>query len=221
MKRILILMILSFVAACSSSNEAPANSSTVPTPNTTPSAAANTETAESEKAKEEVVTSARKLKDLKFWTARTEIESSPALSGEIQYVAPDRFHFKQGGNEAIIIGDQTFTKENGKWIKSDYDMSGFKKIQENALTEEDVKKIQDVQVLGEETLNGKKTTVYAHRTGGSSIDSVTKMWIDRENGLVMKSVVENRIGKQTQRIVTTYDFDTPVKIEAPKIGSGN
>ncbi|HNQ15759.1 MAG TPA: hypothetical protein PKM58_09355 [Pyrinomonadaceae bacterium] len=221
MRRILIVMMLMSFAGCSSTGESPGNASPVPTPVASPSIAASTETAESEKAKEEVVTSARKLKDLKFWSAKTEIEGNPALSGEIQYIAPDRFHFKQGGNEAIVVGDQTFAKENGKWVKADYDMSGFKKIQENALTEEDVKKIQNVQVLGEETLNGKRTTIYVHRSGGPSIDSVTKMWIDRENGLVMKSVVENRVGKQTQRIVTTYDFDTPVTIEAPKIGSGN
>lgn len=219
MKRGVILILLLSLAGCTSSTEN--RNAAIPAASPAPSVVANTENAESEKAKDEVVSSARKLKDLKFWSAKTEIENNPALSGEIQYVAPDRFHFKQGGNEAIVVGDQTFTKENGKWVKADYDMSGFKKIQENALTEEDVKKIQNVQVLGEETLNGKRTTIYVHRSGGPSIDSVTKMWIDRENGLVMKSVVENRVGKQTQRIITTYDFDTPVKIEVPKIGSGN
>ena len=189
--------------------EQPANSAPAP----------NTNSAESEKAKEQVVSSTRKLKDLKFWSAKTEIEGMPALSGEIKYVAPDSFYFKQGPNEAIVIGDQTFTKENGKWAKSAFDMSGLKKIQENALTEEDVKKLANVQVTGNETLNGRKTTIYAHSVMNGSVESATRMWIDDETKLVMKTVVESRVGKQVQRIVTTYDFDTPVKIEAPKVGS--
>ncbi len=208
-------------AACSSGsdsknavppvNVAPVNANTGTTP--------DANSPESEKAKEDVVSSTRKLKDLKFWSAKTEIENMPALSGEIKYVAPDRFYFKQGTNEAIVVGDQTYTKEDGKWQKSDFDMSGLKKIQDNALTEEDVKKIQNVAVIGTETLNGRKTTVYGHRSGGGAADSATKMWIDEETKLVLKTVVENRAGAQTQRVTTTYDFDTPVKIETPRIGS--
>ncbi|MBK7704570.1 MAG: hypothetical protein IPJ30_02040 [Acidobacteria bacterium] len=216
---IVIVLAFSLLGACSS---APDPKNAVPAPKDAPvnsNASPNVNSAESEKAKEDVVASTRKLKDLKFWTAKTEIENMPALSGEIKYVAPDRYYFKQGANEAIVVGDQTFTKENGKWQKSDFDMSGLTKIRENALTEEDVKKIQNVSVIGSETLNGRRTTVYAHRATSGTVESATRMWIDEETKLVMKTVVENRAGKQTQRVTTTYDFDTPVKIESPKIGS--
>lgn len=207
------------LGACSSE---PDLKNAVPPPKDAPvnsNVGANVNSAESEKAKEDVVASTRKLKDLKFWTARTEIENMPALSGEIKYVAPDRYYFKQGPNEAIVIGDQTFTKEEGKWRKSDFDMSGLKKIQENALTEEDVKKIKNAQVIGNETVNGRKTTIYAHSMINGTVEAATKMWIDDETKLVIKTIVENRAGKQVQRVVTTYDFDTPVKIEAPRVGS--
>jgi hypothetical protein len=213
-----LLLFVAFLGACSSE---PYSKNAVP-PNSTPAnstTGSNVNAAESEKAKQDVVTSTRKLKDLKFWSAKTEIEDMPALSGEIKYVAPDRYYFKQGANEAIVVGDQTFTKENGVWKKSDFDMSGLKKIHENALTEEDVKKIQNAEIIGSETLNGRKTTIYAHSMMNGSVVTATKMWIDQATRLVMKTVVENRAGKQVQRVVTTYDFESPVKIEAPKTGS--
>ncbi len=216
MKKLLPILFALIAAGCGGSPEV--RNTNTPTANIQP-APVNANAADIDKTRDEVVKSVRGLKDLKFWTARTEIESMPALSGEIRYAAPDRFYFKQGPNEAIVIGDDTYTIENGKWKKSDFDMSGLKKIQENALTEDDVKKIKNVQTVGNETLNGRRTTVYTHSLINGSVETATKMWIDEETKLVMKSVVENRAGKQVQKIITTYDFETPVKIDVPKIGS--
>lgn len=213
-----LLAAVLFASACSGpppANTAPpaANSNVA-----APSAPAE-ESAESVKARDEVVASTRKLQETRFWTAKTEFESLPALSGEMRYEAPDRYYIKQGESEAIIIGGESFAKLDGKWTKSPQDLTGLRDAQKNALDEEAVKRIRNIRMTGIEKIDGRDARVYVHRNSDNNrIESTTRMWVDSESGLIVRSVVETTAGSRTSKITTTYDYKTPVKIETPKLG---
>lgn len=227
MKQIIYLTIITACAlvlsGCGSSSDIPKNAETNTAVNTNPNAAANTgtnsaEAEKSEKAKNDIVNSTRKLKDLKFWSARIISETSPLINGQMKFVPPDRFYIKQSGNEAIVIGKDSYVREEGgKWTKSNEDLSRLKNFADSAMSEEVVKKIKNVRVIGDAKVDGKEATLYEHKTAENRIESTTKMWIAKDSGLLIKSEREDNIGGKIQRMTIFFDYETPVTIESPKI----
>lgn len=183
--------------------------------NTTPDAAEEFE--KSEKAKNEIVSSTRKLKDLKFWSAKTMSDTSPLLNGEMKFLAPDRFYLKQGENEAIVIGKDSYIKENGKWVRSKEDLSGLMSLSRDTMSEEVIKKIRNVRVIGNVQVNGKETTLYEHKINENGVQITNKLWVAADSGLLMKSERETKIGNRLSRLSIYFDYEKPVTIEAPKI----
>jgi hypothetical protein len=219
MKRILILAAFALTfAGCSGTNEIK-NPATVNAP--AANAPANTT---AEPLKEEVYTSganpradlisaAQKRQKLPFWSARITSETNAAVNAEMFYVAPDRYHFKLPNGEVIVIGSDSFSNEDGTWKKGDEGAGEYIKEQITTGMNEGAKTLKDVQIVGKEKVGGKDATVYAHKFG----DISTKVWIGTESGLELKNEVEANIGGAMQKQTTVYDYEKPVKIEAPKI----
>lgn len=222
MKKILIITIFAFVAfGCS---RAPETANVNAPANTT---AANTETEKpaAPPAKEEAYTSgkdpradliaaAQNRQKLPFWSAKVTVENMPQLSADMEYVAPDRFRFKLPAGEAVVVGNETFSNEEGKWVKEDADASENIREQITNGINEGALNLKNVSVVGTEKVNGQDATVYSYNAEGIS----TKVWIDTKSGLELKNEIEmdsEETGKMKR--TTVYDYITPVKIEAPKV----
>jgi hypothetical protein len=222
MKRILILTLLAVTAvACSKPEETKTNAPVNAPP---ANSQANTE-APVEPIKEEVFTSganpradlisaAQKRQKLPFWSAKVLMESNSEVFAEMKYAAPDSYYFKTALGEAVIIGDSSYSNEDGTWKKEAEGADEYIKQQINQGIAEGVKNLKDVGIAGKEKVNGKDATIYFYKSGSIS----AKIWIADGSGLELKNEIEAEAetGEKIKR-TTVYDYETPVKIETPKI----
>jgi hypothetical protein len=220
MKRILILTALALAGfGCSKADEVK-NTAPVNAP------AANRQAAEApiEPVKEEVFTSGanpradlisatQKLQKLPFWSAVVTSATNLDLKIEMEYAAPDRYRIRKTEGEVIVIGSNTYSNEGGKWEKIDDDIGQFIREQITTGVAEGVKTLKEVQIVGKENFAGKEATVYSHKVGDAEI----KVWIASDSGLQLKNEVELNMSGEIQKQTTVYNYEKPVKIEAPKI----
>lgn len=222
MKKILILTVFAIAAfGCSKTEEvkntAPVNNA--PAANTATNTAANTSVVKEEtytsgaNPRADLISATQKLQKLPFWSARITSVTMPETNAEMQFVAPDRYRIVKADGEVIVIGNSSYSKEQGKWTVLEDDIGEFIREQTRAGMEEGVRNLQNVEVVGKDKVGGKDATVYSHKFG----DIMTKVWIGTESGLQLKNEVEANIGGTIQKQTTIYDYDKPVKIEAPKI----
>lgn len=219
MKRIIVLTAFVLCAfGCRTTEEIGTKTANAPAAN------AATNSQPNEPVKEEVFTAGvnpradlisatQKLQKLTFWSARITSETTPDANAEMQYVAPDRYRIKKTDGEVIVIGNDSFSNENGKWEKLDDNIGEFIREQTRSGIEQGVRNLKDVQIVGKEKVGDKDATVYAHKFG----DISTKVWIGTESGLQLKNEVEANVGGKTEKQTTVYDYDKKVTIEAPKI----
>ena len=225
MKKILIIMTLALsIAACSRSEEVRNTATTNAPP------AANTAANTSEPVKEpevftagenprgDVVYSTKKQMATGVWSANVTSETTPELNMLMEHVAPNRYYVKQPAGEVIVIGGDSYVNQNGKWQKVGIDLSEQLSSQAKLVTEEALANIKDVQKVGTEQVNGKEAIVYSYKTDAEDEGAVTttRVWIDKIKGLPLKINVEGTINGKAQKVSTVYDYDKPVKIEAPK-----
>jgi hypothetical protein len=220
MKKIIFLTALALIAAgCGTSNEVkntaavnapPANSQT----NMQPNEPVKEETfTAGVNPRADLISATQKLQKLTFWSARITSETTPDANAEMQYVAPDRYRIKKTDGEVIVIGNDSFSNENGKWEKLDDNIGEFIREQTTSGIEQGVRNLKDVQIVGKEKVGDKDATIYSHKFG----DISTKVWIGTESGLQLKNEVEANVGGKLEKQTTVYDYDKKVTIEAPKI----
>lgn len=161
----------------------------------------------------DIISAAQKLQKMPFWTAKVSSETNADANAEIEYFAPDRFRIKKIKGEVVVIGNDSYSNQNGEWIKLDDDIGEVIRNTTKAGIEEGVKNLKDVKIVGREKFNGKDATVYSHDIGGVK----TKIWIGSESGLQLKNEVEANLAGETRKQTTVYDYDKKVSIEAPKI----
>lgn len=218
MKRILILTTLAFAAfGCGKSDEikntanapsalnAPANTAPEPVKEETYTAGAN--------PRADLISAAQKRQKLPFWSAKVTSETNPAVYAEMKYLAPDRYHFKLPDSELIVIGDDSYSMEEGKWKKGEEEAGENIKEQITTGITQGARGLKEVQIVGKEKVNGRDATVYLHKSG----DVTTKVWLASDSGLELKNEIEVKSGGTMQKQTTVYDYEKPVKIEAPKI----
>ena len=222
MKKVLILAALGLLTfGCSRSEEVKNTATTV---NASP--AANAPADKTEPIREESFTSganpradlisaAQKRQKLPFWSAKVTNDANGSMIAEMKYVAPDSYYFKTALGEAVIIGDESFSNETGTWKREAEGAGDFIKEQINQGIAEGVRNLKDVQIAGKEKVGGKDTTVYSYKSG----DGITaRIWLADGSGLEMKNEIEagTGAGEKIKR-TTVYDYETPLKIEAPKV----
>lgn len=220
MKKILILTAFALVAFGCAKTEEVKNTAAVNAPaNTATNTAANTSTVKEEtytsgaNPRADLISATQKLQKLPFWSAKITSETSPDINAEMKYAAPDRYHIIKKDGEVIVIGNDSYEKQEGKWSIIEDNLGEMLREQMKAGMEEGVKNLQGVEIIGKDKVNGKDATIYQHKFG----DVVTKIWIGTESGLQLKNEVEANIGGTMQRQTTVYDYEKPVTIEAPKI----
>lgn len=217
MKRILILTACALAAfGCAKTEEVKTTiSANTPAANT----AANTSVVKEEtytsgaNPRADLISATQKLQKLPFWSAKITSVTMPETNAEMQFVAPDRYRIVKADSEVIVIGNESYSKENGKWTVLEDNIGEFIREQTRSGMEEGVRNLQNVEIVGKEKVGGKDATVYTHKFG----DILTKVWIGTESGLQLKNEVEANIGGTVQKQTTVYDYEKTVTIEAPKI----
>lgn len=130
---------------------------------------------------------------------------------------PDRFHMKHDGGEFIVLPSGTWMNAGGQWMKVPMNMSQVIQGYSKDAFKKGVDALQEVTLLGEETVQGCASKRYAYSARGEFMgvksDSQTEVWICGDNGLPVQMVSRERGKKDTVTIV--YDWDTPIDIRAP------
>ncbi len=220
MKNILILMAIALIlSGCTKKEEVKNTAVTAPPANT---AAKTPETVEAVKEetytagvnpRADIISATQKLQKMESWSAKISSETTPEANAEMEYIAPDRYRIRKTDGEVIVIGNDSYENQNGKWTKLDDNIGAVINSQTKAGIAEAVKNLKEVQIVGKEKLNGRDTTVYSHKVG----EATTKIWIASDSGLQLKNEVEANIGGQKQKQTTVYDYDKKFNIEAPKV----
>lgn len=130
---------------------------------------------------------------------------------------PDRFHMKHAQGEFIVLPEGTWMNAAGNWMKAPMDMSQMTESFSQQAMEDGIAAIQNVRVIGEETIDGCDATRYAYDARGeilgNSTDSEVEVAICNDSGLpVAMSTTERGSG---QSVSIRYDFDAEIDIRAP------
>jgi len=130
---------------------------------------------------------------------------------------PDRFRMKNEGGEFIILPSGTWMNAAGQWMKMPMNMSQMIQGYSKDAMEKGVQAIQDVELLGEETVQGCASKRYRYAARGEFMgiksDSVTEVWVCQDSGLPVQLVSGERGKKDTVTMV--YDWDAAIDIRAP------
>lgn len=130
---------------------------------------------------------------------------------------PDRFRMKHDSGEFIILPAGTWMNAGGQWMKVPMNMSQMIQGYSKDAMQKGVDAIQEVTLLGEDTVQGCDSKRYGYSARGEFMgvksNSETEVWICQDNGLPVQMVSKERGKNDTVRIV--YDWDTKIDIRAP------
>jgi hypothetical protein len=164
---------------------------------------------------------------LRLTMVNEDLGSGVTTSSIFEFVRPDRFHMASEGFEIIIIEDTTYIKdESGNWLESPVPMSDVLEGTINAFTSEEAVDelmqdlevtIDNVQSLGQETVNGKETDVYEYTNSSRFDDSIVynKIWVGADDGRLYQQQIETESAGVSGRTTITYEYGSDVVIEAP------
>jgi hypothetical protein len=147
-----------------------------------------------------------------------------------EFVAPDRTHNIEHGQEVIIIGKIMYVKKGGEWQNLGTQMSDMaEKMKQGVQQLSPAEKAEatkgltaDYKSLGDEMLDGIPTAVYEMRgafdtkvQGVGSIAMVTKYWIAKSDGLFRKEESDGEEAGIKVKTTMIYEYDPTIRIEAP------
>ena len=132
----------------------------------------------------------------------------------IDYVAPDRFRVQNETSEIIVIGDTTYQNDGNGWDILEVNMAAIINQYRNASILEKIT-LSNLQVLTDETLDGKPCTVYSYTQDFEGIVSEDKLWVEKSTGLPLKLESQGDVLGTASRSVTLYDYDSGLEIAAP------
>lgn len=132
---------------------------------------------------------------------------------------PDRFHIVMDTGEFIIIGNKTYMKQGDQWAEFPVDIGSLVFPLLISTDEEAEASISDVQLLGQDTVNGESTTVYQYRsTGvleGTEVSSMVKLWVRDSDGLPIKQEIIGEAGGIESTTIQEIEYDPTISIEPP------
>ncbi len=171
--------------------------------------------------KADLIAASRKFMDLKSFSAKMEGFGQSEIKSQVDFIAPDRFHISYlggtgAGMEMIMIGNQSYMKTGGTWMKMPGDSNKSIPNLRDSFTEEGLKSLSDVKFEGDDTVDGKPALVYSYSnvTPVGNYPFTSKMWVGKSSGLPIKIYVEYSNGV-LKHMTINYDTESPVTIEPP------
>ena len=132
----------------------------------------------------------------------------------IEYLKPDRIHEQIGTHAEIIsIGQAGFMKaEGGTWQASPVYANLAQDAKDTFLIGQTLSSDAQITALGAESLNGTPTLTYRVKYQNDSVAGETKFWIGANDNLPRRA---ESTGANIKTSVTTYEYNLPLKIDAP------
>ena len=165
------------------------------------------------------------LKAGPYRTKSTIVSDSGAVNMTGELIPPDKLHTTMKATdfemENIIIGDQGWIKQNGKWAVSP--MSGKAALQSAflALTAEQLDlTISDAKAIGAEAVNGEQARVYTFTSTtdlgeSGKIVSAVKLWVSARSGLPVKQEIVGETGGIKSNTVQMIEYDQNISVVPP------
>jgi hypothetical protein len=155
--------------------------------------------------------------------------SDQTILVSIEFVPPDHYLISSQDNyypQMIIIGETVYGLANNQWAKLPINPDQL--INPNALKEMEAS-LQDMQYLGQETLEDRPVNVFQFNSrttiGDNPVDQQNKLWVWVTDGLPYKLEIDGQIATMDARTntiqgvkaltVQTMIYDPAIKIEAP------
>ncbi len=233
--RLLCLLLLFVTAGCASRPPAGDNSAGGKSAPVAPGGAGGGARAavisENDKPIDVLTRAMRAQLDAKSYRAQVNTTSDEGSSKMlIEYAAPDRYHMTgetqpSGASQSfkmeyVIAGGATYIKTpNGQWTRSPIDASQMLKAFRDPKMLDELSKSADAKLVGPDTIDGEPMLVYQYTQNnplGMNLKVNSKTWLSVADGLARKTESEGEMrGKKTRTLITIYDYNTDIKIEAP------
>lgn len=160
----------------------------------------------------DIVSAVMGLQKELFWTSTITSPTLREMRTTLKYVAPDRYYMKSVDSEIISVGKESWLKNDKEWMKSGIDFGGAIQAARPKFDAGSASRLKEVKLLRRESEAGRPAFVYSY------VDDIAYniIWIDEENGRILKTVATIDYEGKTHERTTVFDYDTPVTIEAPK-----
>ena len=139
------------------------------------------------------------------------------MRSTIDVQLPASFHMKNPDTEVIVLPGATWMNQGGQWMKLPMDMSSMLKGMTLKAMREGADALQDVRVLGNETIDGCEATNYAYRAEGKVMgvqtDADLQVAVCGDSGLPVRAVSDDGKGNRT---VIEYDYEAEIDIRPPQ-----
>ena len=139
------------------------------------------------------------------------------MRSTIDVQLPASFHMKNPDTEVIVLPGATWMNQGGQWMKLPMDMSSMLKGMTLKAMREGADSLQDVRVVGNETIDGCESTKYAYRSEGKVMgvqtDADLQVAVCKDSGLPVRAVSDDGKGN---RSVIEYDYDAEIDIRPPQ-----
>lgn len=159
----------------------------------------------------DIVGAIMRLKTAPFWTSETSVSTAPKDKVILRFAAPNKYRMSGSEGELIGIGDKSWIQSGGEWVESNFPFGDFGGINPN-LSMTDFNAKGRPQLLRREKMGDRDVSMYSFQ----DIAGVNTMWIDSETGMLLKTVAQSNIRGNDFIRTTTYEYKTPVTIEAPQ-----
>lgn len=148
-----------------------------------------------------------------FWTSRISSPTLKEMDATLSYTSPDRYHMKSMDSEFIAIGKSSWLKDKDGWVRSEMDLGGAIQAARPKLNAASASRLEDVKLLRKESRGGRQVSVISY------VDDVAfnMIWIDDETGRLLQTTAQIEFEGKTHERTTVFDYETPVRIEAPAV----
>ncbi len=145
----------------------------------------------------------------------------------VEFIRPDSVHLASEGFEMIVVGGNTYLREEGgDWLQSPVPMGDlFAELLDEFTNPEAVEELLDdlfltvenVNFIGQEALDGKQTRVYEYTATSSLDDSASQntIWVGVDDGLLYRQLIDSDNEGVQSRMTMTYEYGEDITIEAP------
>ncbi len=155
----------------------------------------------------------------------TLTDSGQSQESTVEYAPPDRYHVLIGSDELAVIGQVVFLKVGERW-ETTTQLTADQVINPDQLDYLEAT-IQDYQLAGNETLDGKMMKVYTYQSGYLNqtlwLVNRTRLWVGEADGLPYKINTTGDIAgvdpasgmpvNQAGISETTIEYDPTIKID--------
>jgi hypothetical protein len=151
-------------------------------------------------------------------TINTQGGGSTKATAEV--ILPDRFRIITPDTEILIVGDLSFTRQDGAWVKET--SSGLASLIPELignLSNQAIQGISAATLVHPETLNEIHTQEYRYQSdidlAGETIFTDNQLWIDDATGLPVRLVSAGFYNGVQSTTIQEFTYDPAIAIDVP------